>query len=139
MKDRIIVDTSALISYFIDSEQNHQKISQYIQENPNLEWIIISTVFSELMTWLRFKIHPKYALPIGSFLREKCNYHLITWLEDEDTRNIYHSFSDKKWSYTDCSLLAVSKSIQVPLILTVDHHFNQMKNFGIISVPEDFL
>ena len=137
MKNRIIVDTSALIAYFIHSEKKHQSISKYVQENSDQEWIIVSTVFSEIMTWLRLKVNPKHAIPIGSFLREQCKYHLITKKEDEETWSIFKNYSDKKWSYTDCSLLAVSKEQNIPLILTIDHHFQQMKNFRVIAVPEE--
>ena len=54
MKNSIIVDTSALIAYFIQSEKKHQCINSYIKTHPKQEWIIVSTVFSEIMTWLRF-------------------------------------------------------------------------------------
>ena len=137
MKNSIIVDTSALIAYFIQSEKKHQCVNSYIKTHPKQEWIIVSTVFSEIMTWLRLKVHPRHAIPIGSFLREQCYYHPITPSEDEVTWDIYKTYSDKKWSFTDCSLLAVSKEENVPLILSIDHHFHQMKSFGITVVPDE--
>ncbi len=139
MKNSIIVDTSALIAYFIQSEKKHECVSSYIKNHSNYEWIVASTVFSEIMTWLRLKVHPKHALPIGSFLREQCHYHPITKREDAVTWDIFKNYSDKKWSYTDCSLLAISKEENVPIILSIDHHFHQMKNCGITVVPDDEL
>ncbi len=137
MKNSIIVDNSALIAYFIQSEKKHDSVSSYIKNHPNLELIVISTVFSEIMTWLRLKVHPKHALPIGSFLREQCLFHPINKREDAVTGEIFKNYSDKKWSYTDCLLLAISKEENIPTILTIDHHFHQMKNCGITVVPDE--
>lgn len=139
MNKRIIVDTSALIAYSMKFERKHQIIRSYIKEHPDYELIIVSTVFSELMTWLRQKVHQKYAIPIGTFLREECTYHHISQGDDDETWRIYKETLDKKWSYTDCSLLAVSKNLNIPLILSIDHHFHQMKSFGITVVPDESL
>ena len=136
MNRKILVDTSALIAYFIKFERNHNSINNYLEENPDHEWIIPSTVFSELMTWFRIKVNPSKAVPIGTFLREECTYHHLTRSEDEETWNIYRKYTDKGWSYTDCSLLSLSKKMNVPYILTLDHHFKQMKQNGVLVVPE---
>jgi hypothetical protein len=41
-------------------------------------------------------------------------------------------YSDKDWSYTDCSCLAVMRRLGIEQALTTDHHFRQM---GITVVP----
>lgn len=50
MNQEIIVDTSALIAFFVKSETNHQLAKQYTYHNLNHRWIILETVFDETVT-----------------------------------------------------------------------------------------
>ena len=48
MNQEIIVDTSALIAFFVKSETNHQIAKQYVSDHFNHRWIILETVFDGL-------------------------------------------------------------------------------------------
>ncbi len=48
----IIVDTSALIAFFIRSEKHHQIAQEYAVKNPTERWVILETVFDEFVTWM---------------------------------------------------------------------------------------
>jgi predicted nucleic acid-binding protein len=52
----IIVDTSALIAFFVKSETHHESAQKYYLENPHNNWIILESVFDETVTWIRSKI-----------------------------------------------------------------------------------
>ncbi|MBD2318632.1 hypothetical protein [Phormidium tenue] len=41
----VILDTSALIAFFVGSEKHHKAIHDYFFANPKTRWVIISTVF----------------------------------------------------------------------------------------------
>jgi predicted nucleic acid-binding protein len=135
MNERVLIDSSALIAYFIKQEKHHQIIREFIDENPDMEWVIVSTVFSELVTWLRDRTNSTQTTSIGEFLKRSCTYIVLSEIQDENTWNNFKKFSDKDWSYTDCSLLTLSLSLNIPFILTLDHHFNQMKKMGVIPLP----
>ena len=52
----VLVDTSALIAFFVGSEKHHLSVKNYFLSNPDSKWVILSTVFDETVTWLRVKI-----------------------------------------------------------------------------------
>ena len=52
----VLVDTSALIAFFIGSEKHHLAVKNYFLSNPDSKWVILSTGFDETVTWLRVKI-----------------------------------------------------------------------------------
>ena len=137
MSDKILVDSSALIAYFISQEEHHQKIRKYVDEHPDIEWVVLSTVFSELITWLRAQTNHSVSLKIGEFLKTDCEYLVLSDEHDDETRKNFKRFLDKEWSYTDCSLLTLSKYLNIPHVLTLDHHFRQMKNMGVIPCPDE--
>jgi len=41
----IIVDTSALIAFFVRSEKHHSSARTYAAQHPTARWIILETVF----------------------------------------------------------------------------------------------
>ena len=47
MCQEIIVDTSALIAFFVNSETHHQVAQRYCLNNPQNRWIILESVFDE--------------------------------------------------------------------------------------------
>ncbi len=55
----IIVDTSALIAFFLKSEIHHLKAQEFIKNNRGLHWIITESVFDETVTWFRAKFSPQ--------------------------------------------------------------------------------
>ncbi len=52
----VIVDTSALIAFFVKSERHHEAARQYVLGNLWVQWVILDTVFDETVTWLRAKV-----------------------------------------------------------------------------------
>ena len=56
MPKEIIVDTSALIAFFVKSETNHLKAKEFVLNHQDNGWIILETVFDETVTWVRTRI-----------------------------------------------------------------------------------
>lgn len=132
---KIIVDTSALIAFFIQSETHHQKAQQYCSQNPSHSWIILESVFDETLTWFRSKVSSRASIQVGQILRE--DHHYINLSDDDDwaTWNTFCQYDDKKWSYTDCSILVMAHRLQVGEVFAFDAHIRQMAGLGIICVP----
>jgi len=131
----IIVDTSALVEFFVSSERHHASARQYCLENPHNRWIILETVFDETVTWFRAKVSIKASIEIGRILREE---HRCVRLSDADEAATWEAFcryDDKFWSYTDCSILVMAKRLGVWQVFSFDVHIRQMAGLGIICVP----
>ena len=135
MGPEIIVDTSALIAFFVNSETHHQVAQRYCLNNPQNRWIILESVFDETVTWMRTKISSQASIQIGQLLREEHRYLNISDVDDTDTWKVFCKYDDKKWSYTDCSILVMANRLQVFKVFAFDEHIRQMAGLGIICVP----
>ncbi|MTJ19822.1 type II toxin-antitoxin system VapC family toxin [Dolichospermum sp. UHCC 0352] len=135
MNQEIIVDTSALIAFFVKSETNHQIAKQYTYHNLNHRWIILETVFDETVTWIRSKISSAASIKIGQVLRTEHRYINISDQDDQLIWETFCKYNDKEWSYTDCSILVMANRLSVFEVFAFDEHIRQMAGLGIICVP----
>lgn len=135
MNQEIIVDTSALIAFFVRSETHHQAAQQYCRKNPQKRWIILESVFDETVTWIRTRISSQASIQIGQILREEHRYINLSDANDTATWEVFCKYDDKKWSYTDCSILVMAHRLKVFEIFAFDEHIHQMAGLGIICVP----
>jgi predicted nucleic acid-binding protein len=58
MPQEIILDTSALIAFFIPSEINHEKARNYVLSHSHVRWVILETVVKALVKGLFDLINP---------------------------------------------------------------------------------
>ena len=56
----------------------------------------------------------------------------ISEADDEAAWEVFGRYTDKEWSFTDCSCLAVMRRFGIGEALSFDRHFEQM---GIIRLP----
>jgi predicted nucleic acid-binding protein len=131
----VLVDTSALIAFFVGSKKYHHSIKSYFLQNPGARWVILSSVFDETVTWLRVKVSIQASIQVGHLLRKE---HLYIHLSDDDDLATWETFcryDDKFWSYTDCSLLVMAQRLNVLNVAAFDEHIRQMAGLGITCIP----
>jgi predicted nucleic acid-binding protein len=61
----VLVDTSALIAFFVGSEKHHLAVKNYFLAYPDAKWVVLSTIFDETVTWLRVKVSRTRSLLVG--------------------------------------------------------------------------
>jgi predicted nucleic acid-binding protein len=132
---QVLLDTSALIAFFVQSEKHHLAVKNYVLEHSNIQWIILSSVFDETVTWMRLRVSIQASIEIGHVLREEHIYIALSEADDLATWEIFCRYDDKLWSYTDCSLLVMAKRLGVSEIVSFDQHIRQMAGLGIVCVP----
>lgn len=125
----LLVDTSALCALIDKGERRHQAVTSFIQTcGAEFTLFVSDYVFDETLTWIKNRFGARQAIEFGRKLRASdfCRYYVLT-LEDEAlTWVIFEKYSDKAWSYTDCSCLAVMQHLQITEVLSLDRHFHQM-------------
>ncbi len=132
---QILIDPSALIAFFVQSEKHHLAVKQYILDCPTVQWIILSSVLDETVTWLRLRISAQASIEVGRVLREEHLYIALSEADDRVTWEMFCRYDDKLWSYTDCSLLAMAQRLDITEIASFDRHIRQMAGLGIVCVP----
>ena len=131
----ILVDTSALIAFFVKSEKHHTTAQNYVIANPKVPWVILETVFSETVTWIRAKVSIHHSIQVGELLRQEHRYLQLSPTDDDATWEIFRRYDDKEWSYTDCSILAISQRLSINQVFAFDKHIRQMASLNVICVP----
>jgi hypothetical protein len=57
--------------------------------------------------------------------------HSLVKPDIQQTWSVFRRFSDKNWSFTDCSSKIVMEQFQISTAFVFDHHFRQ---FGSVQV-----
>jgi uncharacterized protein len=131
----VLVDTSALIAFFVGSEKHHLAVKNYFLTHPDSKWVILSTVFDETVTWLRVKVSIRDSIAVGRLLRQEHRYVALSDADDNATWEAFCRYDDKSWSYTDCSLLVMSQRLNIPIVVALDEHIRQMRGLGVDCAP----
>jgi predicted nucleic acid-binding protein len=131
----VIVDTSALVAFFVQSEKHHPAARRYAAQHPTVRWIVLETVFDEFVTWMRAKVSISSSIQVGRILREEHLYVNISDAADAATWETFCRYDDKHWSYTDCSILVMALKLGVSGVFTFDEHIQQMAGLGVHCVP----
>lgn len=103
--------------------------------HPNARWVILESVFDETMTWFRAKVSPQASIIVGRALRTEHRYRTLSDEDDAATWEAFCRYDDKRWSYTDCSILVMAQRLGIPQVFNFDGHIRQMTGLGVVSVP----
>lgn len=96
----ILVDISAWFACVVPSDKNHLRASRWLNAN-NQE---------------------------AFFTDALCTIYYLTEDDIKETWQVFQRFSDKEWSFTDCSSKVVMEKLRINKAFTFDHHFTQ---FGL--------
>jgi uncharacterized protein len=86
-----------------------------------------------LLTLLRVRGEYERALEIGPRILhgDVCDLEWVTPLDVEEAWQVFSTYQDKDWSFTDCVSRVVMVRLGITTALAFDEHFRQ---FGTISV-----
>lgn len=90
-------------------------------------------MIDETLTLLRTRGEVARAFSLGEafFSGELATIYYLTAEDVRETWTIFHQFSDKAWSFTDCSSRMIMIKLGLTQAFTFDHHFRQ---FGFVTV-----
>ena len=136
---RLFVDTSALVALANSKDKHNVSAVEFREKlrssSSRATLLIISNyVFDETITLLRVRIGHAYAISFGKSLKdsELFRIHWLTPEVDELAWDIFVKYSDKDYSYTDCTSFALMKAEGIDTVFGYDDHFRQ---FGFQQVP----
>jgi uncharacterized protein len=128
----IFVDTSAWFASIVPSNSDHLIAAQWLQQNSQT-LLTTDYVVNETLTLLRARSETVRALSLGSafFSGTLAKLYYLTEADIQQTWQVFRQFSDKNWSFTDCSSKVVIEQIKITQAFSFDHHFHQ---FGSTQV-----
>ena len=128
----IFVDTGVWYAANVPEDPDHTEARQLVL-GATSPLITTDYVVDELLTLLIARKRRDIAVRIGDgFWRQtSCD---LEWVKTEDVDsawNVFLSFVDKDWSFTDCVSYAVMKRLGIIEAYALDEHFKQ---FGFATV-----
>lgn len=128
----IFVDTGGWFASVVTDDEDYKSAETWLRENRE-PLFITNYIVDETLTLLRARGENQKALEFGNlfFCGLLANvYHL----SEEDVLQmwkVFREFSDKDWSFTDCSSKFVCEKFGITRAFAFDKHFRQ---FGTVIV-----
>jgi uncharacterized protein len=128
----IFVDTGAWFASVVPSDSDYPLASAWLNQNTK-PLITTDYVVDETLTLLRMRREKQRAILLGDafFSGKLTRIHHVTVAEVQQTWQVFRQFSDKDWSFTDCTSKVVMEALQISQAFAFDHHFRQ---FGSVQV-----
>ena len=130
----VFVDTGAWFAYFVRRDPDHNLARKWVSNNDS-PLITSDYILDELFTLLKLRESYAVAVAAGKILIEEKICQIIKVNPDDFARawNVFVQFSDKGWSFTDCTSKVIMERLNITVAFSFDEHFDQ---FGsIIRVP----
>jgi uncharacterized protein len=128
----IFVDTGAWFASIVPSDTNHKRSSAWIAQNTQ-PLLTTDYVVDETLTLLRSRGESLRASSLGEafFSGALADLYFLTEEDIRQTWQVFGKFSDKEWSFTDCSSRVVMSKLGITDAFAFDHHFHQ---FGFANI-----
>ncbi|OLP17436.1 DNA-binding protein [Leptolyngbya sp. 'hensonii'] len=128
----IFVDTGAWFASVVPSDADYQIASIWLNQNTQ-PLITTDYVIDETLTLLRMRRENQRAMALGDsfFSGALATVHYLTEAEVQQSWQVFRQFSDKDWSFTDCTSKVVMEKLKVAQAFAFDQHFRQ---FGSVTV-----
>ncbi|MEM3085386.1 MAG: PIN domain-containing protein [Nitrososphaerales archaeon] len=133
----IVLDTSFIVSYFNERDENHTKATELMESVANLMFgpiYMTNFIFDETVTvsFIRLKNITK-AVEIGNYLLKSLR---IIEVEKTNFYKAWEIFRRQKTtdlSFTDCTTISVMQDNEIKNIATFDEDFKGIKGINVIS------
>jgi predicted nucleic acid-binding protein len=128
----IFVDTGIWYAADVPEDPAHSEARRLLL-NATSTLVTTDYVIDALLTLLVARGHHDIAIAAGNRMWQETSA-TLEWVRVEDVRaawNVFTSFVDKSWSFTDCVSRAVMKRLGITAAFALDDHFRQ---FGFATV-----
>ena len=130
---RLFVDTSGWYALADDQDPFHQPVFDALQANRN-RLVTSNYILDETLTLVRFKLGFNVARQLGDQLRIGALARLerISPKDEEAAWRIFSRYSDKSFSFTDCTSFALCERLKLSSCIALDRDF---RAFGLHCIP----
>jgi predicted nucleic acid-binding protein len=129
------IDSGAFLALLDAGDTYYVAAADFVLANRTATFYLPDTIFSETMVLVKARLGAQAAVELGERMMKSAQFQIL-YLSPDDrqaTWDIFSRYTDKDWSYVDCSLLALARRLDILQIFSFDHHIDQM---GLQRVPE---
>ncbi len=125
--NRVFVDTSAFIAVFDKDDDLHSEALRLFDEikNKKIQMVVTDYILSESITTALARAGHRIAVTVGEFILGSHVVDLI-WLDMPlklKAWEYFKKYSDKQYSFIDCTSFIVMKEMKVNHFFAFDEHF----------------
>lgn len=128
----IFLDTSGLFAVLVPGTPKHVEASDWLRCQPD-ELFISDYVLDEICTLLLVR-GERNRIPVLAKAVFEDNWARVVFVGRNDFMeawSLLEAYSDKHWSFTDCTTYLLMKRLRINKALSLDNHFRQ---FGFAEV-----
>ncbi len=129
----VFVDTSAWYALIDAKDPSHSEVLQSLQQYQD-GLITSNYIVDETITLLRYRVGWQYAQQFGEqiFLGQLAQYIRVTEQDEKLAWELFRRYSDKVFSFTDCTSFVLMKRLELSTAIALDNDF---KSFGFHCIP----
>jgi uncharacterized protein len=130
----VFVDTGGWFAYFVRRDSDHAAATEWMRQNRQ-PLVTSDYVLDELFTLLKLRESHRVAAAAITVLLDQSvsRVEKVSEADFSAARNVFEQYSDKEWSFTDCTSKVVMERLGVTHAFAFDRHFEE---FGtVIRVP----
>ncbi len=125
--NRVFVDTSAFVAMFDKDDDMHSESIRLFEEikNKKIRIVVTDYILSESITTAMARAGHRIAVTVGEFILSSRVVDLI-WLDKQlklKAWEFFKKYSDKHYSFIDCTSFVVMKETRVNHYFAFDDHF----------------
>jgi hypothetical protein len=128
----IFVDTGAWFASVVPTDADHSAAARWLSLN-NEPLLTTDYVVDETLTLLQMRGERTRARVLGEqfFSNALAIIYYLTESDINQAWETFRHFSDKDWSFTDCSSKVVIEKLKLTQAFAFDQHFRQ---FGTVTI-----
>ena len=134
---KVFVDTGAFIALTDADDENHRPAATFYRnaKEEGTRFVTTNFVVCETMNYLRARVSFRVAVLFRDNLQKTGFIDIVTVGPsiEEEAFAIFKRYTDKDFSFTDCTSFSVMKSLKLKRAFAFDKHFEQFE--GISRVP----
>jgi predicted nucleic acid-binding protein len=131
---KVFVDTGAFIALTDADDENHKTAAAFYRtaKEKGTRFVTTNFVACETMNFLRARISHPIAVLFWENLKKSGFIEIVTVTPSTEDAAfaIFKRYTDKDFSFTDCTSFSVMKSLKLRSAFAFDKHFEQFEGIG---------
>ena len=129
----IFVDTGAWFAIFVPDDPDHTAARAWLDTNPQ-PLLTTDYIIDETLTLLTARGQRPRAIQAGVrlFSEELATVHFVSGTDIASAWDVFRGFTDKNWSFTDCTSKVVMGALGITTAFSFDQHFRQFGNVTVV-------
>jgi hypothetical protein len=131
---KLFVDTGAFIALTDADDENHKPAAAFYrnEKEKGTRFVTTNFVVCETMNYLRARISHNIAVLFRENLKKSAFIEIVpvTPSIEEAAFTFFKRYTDKDFSFTDCTSFSIMNSLKLKNAFAFDKHFEQFEGIG---------